>query len=126
MCARTPLHAPTHLAPTSYDLGVIGGAMLGITDAFPGVNQATQVCAPGGWRLGAAGWARAAPIIGPTTPPINDSQEAIVGAAKLGAFGGTFLGGAAMLRYGRRRAIGLQAGFFVAGPLIMAVSGGAG
>lgn len=36
---------------------------------------------------------------------------------------GTFLGGATMLRYGRRKAIALQALFFVAGPLIMAAAG---
>ena len=49
-------------------------------------------------------------------------QEVIVGAAKLGAFGGTFLGGALMLHYGRRLAIGLDGAFFVLGPLLMAAS----
>ena len=51
-------------------------------------------------------------------------QELIVGAAKLGAFGGTFLGGALMLHYGRRLAIGLDGAFFVLGPLLMAASDG--
>ena len=45
-----------------------------------------------------------------------------MGAAKLGAFGGTFLGGALMLHYGRRLAIGLDGAFFVLGPLVMAAS----
>ncbi|KAG2454234.1 hypothetical protein HYH02_001268 [Chlamydomonas schloesseri] len=48
--------------------------------------------------------------------------ELIVGAAKLGAAAGTFLGGAAMARYGRRRALGLNAAAFTAGPLIMAAA----
>lgn len=52
--------------------------------------------------------------------------EAIVGAAKLGAALGTFLGGALMLRYGRRRAIALSAAFFAVGPAIMAAANGAG
>lgn len=40
---------------------------------------------------------------------------------------GTFLGGALMLYYGRRRAIGVfVAGFFVAGPLLMALAWGVG
>lgn len=47
-----------------------------------------------------------------------------MGAAKLGAFGGTFLGGALMLHYGRRPAIGLDAAFFMLGPLLMAASEG--
>jgi hypothetical protein len=48
----------------------------------------------------------------------------VVGAAKLGAFGGTFLGGALMLHYGRRLAIGLDSIFFMLGPLLMAASEG--
>ena len=47
-----------------------------------------------------------------------------MGAAKLGAFGGTFLGGALMLHYGRRLAIGLDSIFFMLGPLLMAASEG--
>ena len=74
-----------------YDLGLIGGAILGISNAFH-ISNATK--------------------------------EAIVGATKLGAFFGTFLGGVAMLRYGRRKAIGLQAAFFVSGPVIMAAATG--
>jgi MFS family permease len=74
-----------------YDLGLIGGAILGITNAFH-INDATK--------------------------------EAIVGAAKLGAFFGTFIGGVCMLRYGRRKAISLQAAFFVAGPALMAAAPG--
>ncbi|KAF6262111.1 major facilitator superfamily domain-containing protein [Scenedesmus sp. NREL 46B-D3] len=54
------------------------------------------------------------------------TKEAIVGAAKLGACFGTFLGGALMLRYGRRRAIAAQSVFFVAGPLVMAAATGPG
>ena len=45
-------------------------------------------------------------------------------AAKFGAFFGTFIGGAAMLRYGRRKAIALDSLFFMIGPLIMAASMG--
>lgn len=74
-----------------YDLGLIGGALLNIRDAF-----------------GIGDWA----------------AEAIVGAAKFGAFFGTFLGGAAMLRYGRRKTIALDSLFFIAGPLVMAASMG--
>lgn len=48
-------------------------------------------------------------------------DEAIVGAAKLGAVVGTFLGGALMLHYGRRSAIAIDSVFFAIGPLIMAV-----
>lgn len=48
--------------------------------------------------------------------------ELIVGAAKLGAAAGTFLGGAAMARYGRRRALGLNAAAFTVGPLVMAAA----
>ena len=47
-----------------------------------------------------------------------------MGAAKLGAFGGTFLGGALMLHSGRRLAIGLDSVFFLLGPLLMAASKG--
>lgn len=52
--------------------------------------------------------------------------EAIVGAAKAGACVGTFLGGAAMLRYGRRKAIVMSAAFFAVGPAIMAAARGPG
>lgn len=72
-------------------MGLIGGALLNIRDAF-----------------GIGDWA----------------AEAIVGAAKFGAFFGTFLGGAAMLRYGRRKTIALDSLFFIAGPLVMAASMG--
>ena len=47
----------------------------------------------------------------------------IVGAAKLGALGGTFLGGGLMLYYGRRLAIAVDSAFFIAGPLLMAAAG---
>jgi MFS family permease len=77
---------------TRYDLGLIGGAMLGISQAFSITSVSTK--------------------------------EAIVGAAKLGACFGTFLGGALMLRYGRRRAIAAESVFFVAGPLVMAAATG--
>lgn len=39
---------------------------------------------------------------------------------------GTFLGGALMLHYGRRAAIGIDSLFFIAGPLIMALALGVG
>ena len=45
-----------------------------------------------------------------------------MGGAKLGAFLGTFLGGALMLYYGRRVAIAVDAAFFAVGPLIMAAA----
>ncbi|GIL91883.1 hypothetical protein Vretifemale_19472 [Volvox reticuliferus] len=48
----------------------------------------------------------------------------IVGVAKLGAAAGTFLGGAAMARYGRQRALALNSVAFTAGPLIMAIARG--
>lgn len=47
---------------------------------------------------------------------------AIVGAAKAGAVIGCFLGGAAMLRHGRRAAIALSGAAFLAGPLLMAAA----
>lgn len=78
----------------SYDLGLIGGAMLGISQTFNITSNATK--------------------------------QAIVGAAKLGAFFGTFLGGVLMLRYGRRLAIAAEAVFFVLGPVIMATAVGPG
>ena len=101
-------HAPDSLAPSpsaahllpipptprSYDLGLIGGAMLELSEAL-GIRSTV-------------------------------AKEAIVGAAKFGAVFGTFLGGALMLRYGRRKALALESVFFVAGPLIMAVSWGTG
>ncbi|CAL5219691.1 g1578 [Coccomyxa viridis] len=49
-------------------------------------------------------------------------EEAIVGAAKIGAFFGTFLGGALMLHYGRRIAIALNSVFYTLGPLTMALA----
>lgn len=39
---------------------------------------------------------------------------------------GTFLGGALMLHYGRRAAIGIDSLFFIVGPLIMALALGVG
>jgi MFS family permease len=56
----------------------------------------------------------------------DTTKEAIVGAAKLGAFFGTFIGGVCMLRWGRRKAISLHAAFFVAGPALMAAAPGPG
>ncbi|KAK9817311.1 hypothetical protein WJX72_012503 [[Myrmecia] bisecta] len=52
------------------------------------------------------------------------ASEVIVGAAKIGAFFGTFLGGAMMLYYGRRKAIAMDSIFFMAGPVIMAAAYG--
>jgi MFS family permease len=52
------------------------------------------------------------------------AAEAIVSAAKFGAFFGTFIGGAAMLHYGRRKAIAVDSLFFIVGPLVMAASAG--
>ena len=49
-----------------------------------------------------------------------------MGAFKLGAFFGTFFGGAAMLRYGRIRAIAANSVFTTLGPVIMAVSSNTG
>ncbi len=48
----------------------------------------------------------------------------IVGAAKLGACFGAFLGGALMLHYGRRIAITIDSLLFMLGPIIMASSTG--
>ena len=45
-----------------------------------------------------------------------------MGATKVGAVFGTFLGGALMVHYGRRIAIALDSVFFVLGPLVMAAS----
>ncbi|GLI65920.1 hypothetical protein VaNZ11_009573 [Volvox africanus] len=54
----------------------------------------------------------------------SGTVELIVGVAKLGAAVGTFLGGAAMARYGRQRALALNSVAFTAGPLIMAIASG--
>ena len=55
----------------------------------------------------------------------SSAHEAwIVGAAKAGAVLGTYLGGAAMYRYGRRATIGRNSAFFIVGPLLMAAAGG--
>lgn len=48
--------------------------------------------------------------------------EVIVGAAKLGAVLGTFIGGACMQYYGRRPSIALDSIFFILGPVIMALA----
>ena len=77
-----------------YDLGLIGGALLGIRADLD--------------LHGAA------------------AESWIVGAFKLGAFFGTFFGGAAMLRYGRIRAIAANSVFTTLGPVIMAVSSNTG
>ena len=50
------------------------------------------------------------------------AEEWVVGSAKLGAFFGTFLGGAMMLHYGRRKTIAIDSLFYMAGPLVMAAS----
>lgn len=71
----------------SYDLGLIGGAILVIRNEFG-------------------------------TSKIEDAF--IVGAAKVGAFVGVFLGGAYMYRYGRKAAILADSIFFAIGPLVMA------
>lgn len=54
------------------------------------------------------------------------TQSGIVGALKLGSFVGAFVGGALMLRYGRRKAIALCSIFGVLGPLLMAGASGVG
>ena len=56
---------------------------------------------------------------------LNEVQDqVIVMATKLGAFFGTFVGGAAMLAYGRRACISTSAGFFLIGPAMMAAASG--
>jgi MFS family permease len=47
-----------------------------------------------------------------------------VGAAKLGACFGAFLGGALMLHYGRRIAITIDSVLFMLGPIVMATAAG--
>lgn len=49
-------------------------------------------------------------------------EEWVVGSAKIGAFFGTFLGGAMMLHYGRRKTIAIDSLFYMAGPIVMAAS----
>lgn len=58
----------------------------------------------------------------PCCKTVISTAQAIVSAAKFGATCGTFLGGAAMLRYGRRQAIALSGAFFTAGPVCMALA----
>lgn len=49
-------------------------------------------------------------------------EEILMGSAKAGAVLGTLLGGAAMLRFGRRKTLTVDAFVFMVGPLIMALS----
>eukprot|EP01025_Chloroclados_australasicus_P020434 TRINITY_DN2152_c0_g2_i5.p1 TRINITY_DN2152_c0_g2~~TRINITY_DN2152_c0_g2_i5.p1 ORF type:complete len:868 (-),score=96.24 TRINITY_DN2152_c0_g2_i5:476-3079(-) len=72
-----------------YDLGLIGGALPLIEEAFQ-----------------TSGW----------TP------ETIVAMAKFGAVFGTFIGGAMMLYYGRRKALAINGIFFLIGPIVMAAA----
>ena len=48
------------------------------------------------------------------------TEEVIVGMAKLVAVFGTFIGGALMQAYGRKRAIAWNSLFFICGPVVMA------
>ena len=89
--------------------------MLGRVAAFAGL---------GGWLFGFD-----LGLIGGALLDIRDDfglsdagAELVVGAAKAGAFFGTFFGGALMLCYGRRAAIAIDSLFFVAGPAIMAAA----
>ena len=50
------------------------------------------------------------------------AEEWVVGLAKVGAFFGTFLGGAMMLHYGRRKTIAIDSIFYMAGPVVMVAS----
>jgi hypothetical protein len=73
-------------------------------------------------------------LIGPALPHIAAdlgidqsalALELVVGASKAGAVLGAFVGGAAMLRYGRRAASALNGLFFTLGPLVQAFAPGA-
>ena len=90
--AHSALSRLTLIYINRYDLGVMGGALLGISD-----------------ELATSDWA----------------DGLIVGAAKLGACFGAFLGGALMLHYGRRIAITIDSVLFMLGPIVMATSAGA-
>ena len=52
----------------------------------------------------------------------DGGAQLVVGAAKIGAVGGTFAGGALMLHYGRKKAMAINSVFFLAGPAIMAAA----
>ena len=52
----------------------------------------------------------------------EETEEIIVGMAKLGAVFGTFLGGALMQQCGRKKAIAWNSVFFIAGPVVMAAA----
>ncbi|PNH04585.1 putative inositol transporter 3, partial [Tetrabaena socialis] len=93
-----------------YDLGLIGGALL------------QHVAASGPRYVEASLSRRLLQIQRHFGIRSSFTLEAIVGAAKLGAVGGTFLGGAAMARYGRQRALALNSLAFTVGPLIMAAA----
>jgi MFS family permease len=77
-----------------------------------------------GYDLGLIGGAL--PLIAADLGAGDAALEWIVGSAKLGAVLGTFLGGALMLRYGRRPAIAADAALFAAGPALMAAAWGVG
>jgi SP family myo-inositol transporter-like MFS transporter 13 len=55
----------------------------------------------------------------------ESTEEVIVGMAKVGAFFGTFIGGALMQDLGRKRAIAWNSVFFILGPCIMVAAGSA-
>lgn len=54
----------------------------------------------------------------------TQATQVVVAAAKAGGFFGTFLGGGAMLYYGRRTTIALDSLFFMVGPIAMASASG--
>ncbi|KAK9803469.1 hypothetical protein WJX73_005311 [Symbiochloris irregularis] len=54
----------------------------------------------------------------------TEATQVVVAAAKAGGFFGTFLGGGAMLYYGRRTTIALDSLFFMVGPITMAAATG--
>lgn len=102
--------------PRRYDMGLIGGALVDIRCAgrlqSPRLRSLTERCRACDDRR----WHRR------EFHTSEGQDELVVGATKVGAVFGTFLGGALMVHYGRRVAIALDSIFFMMGPLVMAAS----
>jgi hypothetical protein len=97
---------------------IVGAAKLGARAGAPA--RAPQLGGPALPLCPSAPLRRHPPPAPPPSPPAPRARP----RPPPGAFFGTFLGGALMLRYGRRRAIAAQGVFFCLGPVLMAAAPG--
>ena len=111
-----------------YDLSLIGPALphiaadlgIGETKGGNGTSSGSGSGGSGGGGSGGGGGGGGGGNSGTL------ALELIVGASKAGAVLGTFIGGATMLRYGRRAASAINGVFFTLGPLTQALASGGG